>query len=285
MQKQKSHGMGTGFIFIITYLAYTSIYISRLNLSIATTELTASGIMNEAEIGLLGSIFSVVFAIGRLLNGVLNDKLTPWIMLCTGLAAVGLSNIVSGIFMSFAVMAVLWGINAYAQSMLWGSVLRAMSSVYDPDKASKRTAIMVSSVAVGNLLGILVNTWIISITGKIEMAFIIPGALNLIMCPLTFIALKKIPFEPIGKRVNETVKELILTGATAEKIKSAVEAAGSETNITVTETFEQAVKTAAEKAQKGDTVILSPMCASFDRFKNFEERGNRFKELVAELEM
>ena len=99
MQKQKSHGMGTGFIFIITYLAYTSIYISRLNLSIATPELTASGIMNEAEIGLLGSIFSVVFAIGRLLNGVLNDKLTPWIMLCTGLAAVGLSNIVSGIFL------------------------------------------------------------------------------------------------------------------------------------------------------------------------------------------
>ena len=201
MQNQKHLVKGTGFIFIITYLAYTSIYIARLNLSIATPELTAGGIMNEAQIGLLGSIFSVVFAIGRLLNGVLNDKLTPWIMLCSGLAAVALSNILSGVFMSFAVMAVLWGINAYAQSMLWGSVLRAMSSVYSPDKASKRTAIMVSSVAVGNLLGILVNTWIISLTGKIQLAFIIPGALCLLMCPLTFIALKNIPFEPAkGKR-------------------------------------------------------------------------------------
>ncbi|MBQ3088280.1 MAG: MFS transporter [Clostridia bacterium] len=201
MQNQKHIMRGTGVIFIITYLAYTSIYISRLNLSIAAPKLTELGIMDEAQIGLLGSIFSVVFAIGRLLNGVLNDKLTPWIMLCTGLVAVGLSNIVSGVFMSFAVMAVLWGINAYAQSMLWGSVLRAMSSVYDPDKASKRTAIMVSSVAVGNLLGILVNTWIISLTGRIELAFIIPGALNLVMTPLTFIALKKIPFEPAkGKR-------------------------------------------------------------------------------------
>ena len=85
MQNQKHLVKGTGFIFIITYLAYTSIYIARLNLSIATPELTAGGIMNEAQIGLLGSIFSVVFAIGRLLNGVLNDKLTPWIMLCSPL--------------------------------------------------------------------------------------------------------------------------------------------------------------------------------------------------------
>lgn len=201
MTNQNKVVKGTGFVFIITYLAYTSIYISRLNLSIATPGLTEQGIMTASQIGMLGSIFSVVFSIGRLLNGTLNDKILPWIMLCTGLAAVGASNIFSGIFMSFAVMAVLWGINAYAQSMLWGSVLRVMSSVYDPDKASKRTAIMVSSVAVGNLLGILVNTWIIDLTGDIKYAFIIPGFLNLVMCPLTFFALKKVPFEPAkGKR-------------------------------------------------------------------------------------
>lgn len=187
--------LGNSGFFIITYLAYTSIYISRLNLSIAAPALTGNGIMNEAQIGLFGSIFSVVYSIGRLLNGTLNDRIAPWIMLCTGLVAAGLSNIISGVFLSFTIMAVLWGINAYAQSMLWGSVLRAVASVYEPDKANKRTAIMVSSVAVGNLLGILVNTWIINITGKIEMAFIVPGGLNLLLCPLTFIALKKIPFE------------------------------------------------------------------------------------------
>lgn len=200
MTNQKSIVKGTGLIFIITYLAYTSIYISRLNLSIATPELTASGIMNEAQIGLLGSVFSVVFACGRLLNGTLNDKIMPWIMLVTGLGAVGVSNMVSGVFMVFGVMAALWGINAYAQSMLWGSVLRTMASIYNPDKASKRTAIMVSSVAIGNLLGILVNTWIISLFG-LKWAFIIPGALNLALCPFVFLSLKNIPFKPAnGKR-------------------------------------------------------------------------------------
>ncbi len=91
---------------------------------------------------------------------------------------------------------------------------------------------------------------------------------------------KKIPFDPIGKKVNETVKELVLVGATAEKIKEAVEKAGGDTRITVVKTFEEAVKTAESLAKEGDTVILSPMCASFDLFKNFEQRGNRFKELV-----
>ncbi len=195
MFSKNAPALKTGWVFIITYLAYTSIYISRLNLSIASPELSGQGILTAEQIGLLGSVFSVVFAVGRLLNGTLNDKVMPWIMLCTGLAAVGVSNIFSGVLMSFAIMAALWGINAYAQSMMWGSVLRVMSSVYAPNKASKRTAIMVSSVAVGNLLGILINTWIISLFG-LKFAYIIPGALNILMCPLTFWALKEIPFEP-----------------------------------------------------------------------------------------
>ena len=200
MLTNKSIKNYTGF-FIITYLAYASIYISRFNLSIAAPAFTAGGIMNEAQIGLLGSIFSIVYALGRLFNGTLNDKFTPWIMLCTGLVAVGLSNIYSGVFLSFSTMSVLWGINAYGQSMLWGSILQAMASVYEPNRVSKRTALLGSSVAVGNLLGILVNTWIIHITGNIRLAFIIPGGFNLLLCPLTFWALRKIPFVPAtGKR-------------------------------------------------------------------------------------
>ena len=94
---------------------------------------------------------------------------------------------------------------------------------------------------------------------------------------------KKIPFDTIGKPVQEKVKELVLVGATAEKIKTAVENAGSDTHITVCRSFEEAVQTAYGYAKEGDIVILSPMCASFDLFDNFMQRGNRFKELVNRL--
>jgi UDP-N-acetylmuramoylalanine--D-glutamate ligase len=47
--------------------------------------------------------------------------------------------------------------------------------------------------------------------------------------------------------------------------------------------LEVAVKAAADDAEAGDTVLLSPACASFDQFKDFEERGDRFRELVGAL--
>lgn len=95
---------------------------------------------------------------------------------------------------------------------------------------------------------------------------------------------KKIPFDEIGGPVQEKVKELVLVGATAEKIKAAVEKAGNSTHITVCTSFEDAVKTAYGYAREGDIVILSPMCASFDLFDNFMQRGNRFKSLVNSIQ-
>ena len=100
---------------------------------------------------------------------------------------------------------------------------------------------------------------------------------------------KNIPFEPLAEAVlsNETVRAVVLTGATAEKIRTAI------TSSPLWERrrdggfllldggdFDDAVGRAASVAGDGETVILSPACASFDRFENFEERGRRFKELV-----
>ncbi len=95
---------------------------------------------------------------------------------------------------------------------------------------------------------------------------------------------KHIPYEVLGPEICEHVKFLVLTGATGEKIKDAVlQAEGEKPQIVQIEAFSDAVKTAAAAAKPGDTVLLSPASASFDRFKNFMERGNYFKELVQKL--
>ena len=98
---------------------------------------------------------------------------------------------------------------------------------------------------------------------------------------------KQIPFEPLAIPLCEHAKKVVLTGATAEKIKSALlsEAAGRSDipEIVMEPCFDDAVRTASALATSGDTVILSPACASFDAFKNFEERGKRFKNIVNNL--
>ncbi len=87
-------------------------------------------------------------------------------------------------------------------------------------------------------------------------------------------------FTLLRTRVQEKVKHIILIGEAAEKIKAALEGA---TMIHMAGSLEEAVSLAEGLAQSGDVVLLSPACASFDMFHNFENRGERFKQLVREL--
>jgi UDP-N-acetylmuramoylalanine--D-glutamate ligase len=98
---------------------------------------------------------------------------------------------------------------------------------------------------------------------------------------------KGIAYDDIGPEIVAHVKTLVLTGMTAGKIRAATEQApgyvpGSPEILDV-EDFADAVKTAAKLAKPGDVVILSPASTSFDRFKNFMERGDTFKKIVMEL--
>lgn len=75
---------------------------------------------------------------------------------------------------------------------------------------------------------------------------------------------------------------LVLLGATKEKIAECARKHGFE-NIIFVDTMEEAVKVCAEKAQPGEAVLLSPACASWGMFDNYEQRGRIFKELVRKL--
>ena len=98
---------------------------------------------------------------------------------------------------------------------------------------------------------------------------------------------KKIPFDELGPAVLDYVKTLVLVGATADKIRIAVENTpgydARKLPIIMCSSFENAVKMAADSAESGDIVTLSPACASFDMFENFMLRGKYFKELVNAL--
>ena len=99
---------------------------------------------------------------------------------------------------------------------------------------------------------------------------------------------KHIPFDTLGPEIVSHVKKLVLTGPTAGKIRAAVEGAPGyapgRPAIVEVEDFDEAVAEANRDTVPGDVVILSPACASFDRFKNFMERGNAFKRIIHALD-
>ncbi len=96
---------------------------------------------------------------------------------------------------------------------------------------------------------------------------------------------KGISYAEIGPVINEHVKLLILCGATAGVIREATVQAENYNGLEIIEVndYSSAVELADRRTSSGDIVILSPASTSFDRFKNFEERGRVFKDLVRKL--
>lgn len=98
---------------------------------------------------------------------------------------------------------------------------------------------------------------------------------------------KGIPFDGLARDLCTSVKAVVLTGATAQTILGEIEKCSEYDRealpVRLVPDFEDAVRAARELACDGDIVLLSPACTSFDRFNNFEERGELFKKTVRSL--
>ena len=90
-------------------------------------------------------------------------------------------------------------------------------------------------------------------------------------------------YSVLNDLVKDKVKAIVCMGVDNSKIHAAFEEIVGSANIKDTLSAEEAVKTAAAYAEAGDVVLLSPCCASFDLFKNYEDRGEKFKEAVRRL--
>ena len=99
---------------------------------------------------------------------------------------------------------------------------------------------------------------------------------------------KGVEFDTLANALCKRAKTVVLTGATSEKIKSAILDCPKYTDglfeIIEKKNFTEAVLAASGVARENDIVILSPACASFDVFRNFEERGKKFKKIINGLE-
>ena len=93
---------------------------------------------------------------------------------------------------------------------------------------------------------------------------------------------KKVSFDDFAKELKGKVKCLVLLGQTTQQIADTVKKYGFD-NIIFTQSLEEAVEECRKAANPGDAVLLSPACASWGMFDNYEQRGDMFKELVYDM--
>ena len=89
-------------------------------------------------------------------------------------------------------------------------------------------------------------------------------------------------FDDFIKSFGDKVRSLILLGETAEKIKKTAIKYGF-SNIYIVKNMKEAVNKCFSLSSKGDKIVLSPACASWDMYKNYEERGKDFKKAALSL--
>lgn len=197
----------TIWLLLACYFAYSSIYIARVNLSVASPEMIAAGKLTAAQFGFLGSAFSIVYAIGRFFSGQLSDRYPPALMIGGGLALAAAANIGIGFLPPYAFIVVFCAVNAFAQSMLWGSVLRIVAASVDDERRKKVMSYMVTAVSTGTVLGYLLGAYFVSAFGFV-FAFFLPAVICLVCCAWVLITGRSIRAEALPPHQNISLTKL-----------------------------------------------------------------------------
>lgn len=191
MKKMKKWQMN---IFILCWGAYTLAYLVRANLSIAMPDIQSTLNFTKTQMGLLGSIFFWAYGIGQLINGYIGDKHSSKRLIFIGLLASSLVNLIFGFTTNYIIMAILWMINGYFLSMLWGPIMRTITYWFPADKRGDVAIGISTSMVLGFLLAWGVIGIILSYT-KWNWAFWIPGIILFIFSIIFLIFAKDKPEE------------------------------------------------------------------------------------------
>lgn len=175
-------------VFAAAYISYAAVYVGRMNLTIAAPVLMEEGLMASSQIGLMSGAFFLLYSLGQLLNGWLGDILSPRRMVTAGLLLTAGSNVGIGLTFRADTSILLWAVNGFAQSMLWGPLLRTVGGMYPAEKKSFVASLLVSSVGVGSILGIVLAAGAIPALG-VRYAFILPGGSALFAAVISFLLL------------------------------------------------------------------------------------------------
>ncbi len=187
--KNHEHPLIQKKIFILCFIAYTLAYVGRVNLSIALPIMEQSGQFNVSLLGIIGTAFFWVYAVGQLINGRLGDKIRLDLFIFTGLFVSSICNILFGFTTITSLLIILWAINGLFQSMLWGPIMRIISRVYPEEKRKNAGLGMFAACILGYLLVYLGLTQVLD--NSYQYAFIIPGILLFVFSFIWLISNKK----------------------------------------------------------------------------------------------
>lgn len=186
------------FLFVLCFLLYSAVYLGRLNLAAAITEITTTGILEKDAAGLISTAFFIVYGVGQIINGFLSDRVSPFFLIGISVGGSALANL--AMFFAMYTSAplwcwlLIWAVNGYAQSAIYPTLIRLVSGVLPEQMQVSAGANLFASTAVGTMCSNLLCAAIMKFLSW-RFCFFVPavilGAVSVLWSILT---------RPMGKK-------------------------------------------------------------------------------------
>ena len=166
---------------VTLFVGYAGYYICRQNLSVASNLLIDGGLLTEIQYGLIGSVGVILYAVGKISNGVLSDFLGGRTMFLTGIVVSIACTVVFGLSGGVAAFLIVWAFNRYFQSMGWGALVKVSSHWFPTGSRATMLGILSASYLVGGALTALyLGSFIAAGFGWRGIFFIAAGSLAVV---------------------------------------------------------------------------------------------------------
>lgn len=173
-------------IFIITWLAYAGFYLCRKNYSVAMPILARDMGVSKDEMAIAITLYSLMYMIGQFINGYLNDRVGPRIVVSAGIGISVLANIFMGWTDTIALFALLMGINGFGQSTGWSGTVKNMTPWFRKKERGTIMSFWTTNYVIGGIAATALATfWLSNTTVLPELGwkrvFIMPAILLIVI--------------------------------------------------------------------------------------------------------
>ena len=151
-------------VFAACWATYVVTYLCRVNYSSAMLKLSQEMEISSSQLGTIGSVFFAIYAIGQLFNGWIGDKVSPYKFVSIAILGTAILNLGMSLSHEYSQLLVLWALNGYFQSMLWGPLMRILSLQFP----SNRTMLVSTGMSTSMVIGYIIS-W--AIFGRFFLPF------------------------------------------------------------------------------------------------------------------
>lgn len=151
--------------FLSATLGYGIYYVCRLSINVVKKPIVNEGIFSETELGIIGSILFITYAVGKFTNGFFADRSNVKRLVSTGLLVTALANLALGFTSSFILFATLWGVSGWFQSMGAASCVVSLSRWFPKEKRGTYYGFWSASHNIGEALTFLVISAVVGALG------------------------------------------------------------------------------------------------------------------------